>query len=220
MTVLAFDAYGTLFDVMSVAARCEQRFPGQGEQLATRWRAKQLQYTWLRSLMGRYADFWQVTGDALDHAAASLGLSLTAAGRQDLVDAYLCLELFPDVRPGLDALIQRGIRLAILSNGSPVMLESAARHAGIFDRFAVIVSADEVGTFKPSPIVYRRLLDRLAVAPAEVGFVSSNSWDASGAAAAGLTSFWIQRNAGEPSEVLGCPPARVVHALDGLTIDF
>jgi 2-haloacid dehalogenase len=214
LNVLAFDAYGTLFDVMSVTAQCERHFPGQGEALASRWRAKQLQYSWLRSLMGRYADFWQITGEALDHAAASLRLRLDAACRQNLLDAYLSLDLFPDVRPGLDALRERGLRLAVLSNGAPAMLEAAARHANILDRFEVIVSADEVGIFKPSPAVYHRLLERLAVAPGEAGLVSSNSWDVAGATAAGLTALWLRRAPDEPADKLGVGPFGVINALD------
>lgn len=219
LTVLAFDAYGTLFDVLSLTARCEHRFPGRGDALAARWRAKQLQYSWLRSLMGRYADFWQITGEALDHAAASLGLALGPECRQELMDGYLRLDLFDDVRPGLEALRQRGARLAILSNGVPAMLDAAARHAGILDHFEAVVSAHDVGIFKPSPKVYRRLLDRLNVGTDAVGFVSSNAWDVAGAASAGLTSFWIQRHEGEPPDALGYGATRVVRTLGGLVDD-
>jgi 2-haloacid dehalogenase len=216
LSVLAFDAYGTLFDVMSVTARCERHFPGHGASLAGRWRAKQLQYTWLRSLMGRYADFWSVTGDALDHAAASLELNLTPACRRDLMDAYLALDLFPDVGPGLDALRQQGLRLAILSNGSPAMLDAAVRHAGLAGVFAAIVSADEAGIFKPSPAVYGRLLERLSIGADAVGFVSSNSWDVGGAASAGLTTFWLRRHAGEPPDELGWAAAHIVPTIESL----
>jgi 2-haloacid dehalogenase len=213
---VAFDAYGTLFDVFSVTALCEELFPGSGDALAQRWRAKQLQYSLLRSLMGRHRDFWLVTEDALVYAARSLNLDLTAARRARLVDAYLTLEAFPDVRPGLEALRDRGLRLAILSNGEPRMLESAARSAGIDTLLDTIISVEDVKIFKVSPRVYNLGLERLGVGRPALGFVSSNSWDIAGAASAGLTTFWIQRSAGEPPEELGFAPDRVVSAITEL----
>src|SRR4029077_18790062 len=131
INALAFDAYGTLFDVFSVTARCEQLFPGSGAALTQVWRAKQLQYSLLRSLMGRYEDFWQLTEDALLYASQSLKLELSATKQQELMDAYLNLAVFPDVGPGLVARKKRGLRLAILSNGAPTMLEAAVKNAGI-----------------------------------------------------------------------------------------
>lgn len=213
---LAFDAYGTLFDVFSVTALCEELFPGRGGQLAQVWRAKQLQYSLLRSLMGRHADFWRLTEDGLVYAARSLALDLTADRRRRLMDAYLALAPFPDVRPGLEALQETGIRLAILSNGEPKMLEAAARHAGIAGLLDAIISVEEVGVFKPSPRVYGLVSTRLAIPPAGAGFVSSNSWDIAGAASAGLTTFWIQRNTAEPPEELGFSAAHVVRSLTEL----
>lgn len=216
ITALAFDAYGTLFDVFSVTALCEELFPGRGRELAQLWRAKQLQYSLLRSLMGRHEDFWRLTEDGLVYAAGSLALDLTPDRRAQLMDAYLHLAAFPDVRPGLEALKQRGVRLAILSNGAPQMLEAAARSAGIVGLLDAIISVEEVRVFKPSPPVYRLIFDRLAVGPAGAGFVSSNSWDIAGAASTGLTTFWIQRNAAEPPEELGLPATHVVRALTEL----
>jgi len=213
---LAFDAYGTLFDVFSVTALCEELFPGRGTELAQLWRAKQLQYSLLRSLMGRHEDFWRLTEDGLVYAARSLALDLTTDRRRRLMDAYLALTPFPDVRPGLEALRQNGIRLAILSNGEPTMLEAAARHAGIAGLLDAILSVEEVGVFKPSPRVYNLVSTRLGVAAGSAGFVSSNSWDIAGAASAGLTTFWIQRNAAEPPEELGFGAAHVVRALTEL----
>ncbi|MCY4614954.1 MAG: haloacid dehalogenase type II, partial [Chloroflexi bacterium] len=198
----AFDAYGTLFDVFSVTALCEELFPGDGDALAQRWRAKQLQYSLLRSLMGRHRDFWLVTGDALVNAAAGLGLDLTPARRDRLMEAYLTLAAFPDVRPGLAALRDRGVKLAILSNGEPRMLEAAARSAGIDTLLDTIISVEEVKIFKVSPRVYNLGPERLGVDRSALGFVSSNAWDVAGAASAGLTTFWIQRTEGEPPEEL------------------
>ena len=212
----AFDAYGTLFDVFSVTALCEELFPGSGDPLAQRWRAKQLQYSLLRSLMGRHRDFWLVTEDALAYAARSLELDLTAARRARLMDAYLTLEAFPDVRPGLEALRDRGLRLAILSNGEPRMLEAAARSAGIDTLLDTIISVEDVKIFKVSPRVYNLGLERLRVGRPALGFVSSNSWDITGAASAGLTTFWIQRSAAEPPEELGFAADRVVSAITDL----
>ena len=212
----AFDAYGTLFDVFSVTALCEELFPGSGDALAQRWRAKQLQYSLLRSLMGRHRDFWLVTGDALVYAAESLGLDLTLARRDRLMAAYLTLAAFPDVRPGLEALKARGVKLAILSNGEPRMLEAAARSAGIDTLLDTIISVEEVKIFKVSPRVYNLGPERLGVDRSALGFVSSNAWDVAGAASAGLTTFWIQRSAAEPPEELGFDAHHVVSAITDL----
>ena len=212
----AFDAYGTLFDVFSVTALCEELFPGNGPALAQVWRIKQLQYSLLRSLMGRHKDFWQVTQDALVYASKSLGLALSSARRERLMEAYLTLAAFPDVRPGLEALKSRGLKLAILSNGEPRMLEAAARSAGLDTLLDAVISVEAIKIFKVSPRVYQLGLERLQVSRTELGFVSSNSWDINGAASAGLTTFWIQRTAGEPPEELGFTANRVVAAVTDL----
>jgi 2-haloacid dehalogenase len=213
---LVFDAYGTLFDVLSVTSLCELLFPGSGSALAVTWRTKQLQYSLLRSLMNRYVDFWQITQDGLVYAAAALGLELTVDKRARLMDAYGTLHAFPDVTPGLQQLKSMGLRLAILSNGAPGMLQSATRSAGIADLLDAVISVDEVKVFKPSPRVYELASTRLGLPAGDIGFVSSNSWDVAGAASAGLTAFWIQRAAAEPAEELGYRAARVVHALTDL----
>ena len=213
---VAFDAYGTLFDVFSVTALCDELFPGNGPGLAQLWRAKQLQYSLLRSLMGRHKDFWEVTEDALVYASKSLGLDLTSARRERLMEAYLTLTAFPDVKPGLEALRARGVRLAILSNGEPRMLEAAARSAGIDSLLDAVISVEEIKIFKVSPRVYQLGLERLEVDRTAMGFVSSNSWDVNGAASAGLTTFWIQRAASEPPEELGFDATRVVSAITDL----
>ena len=212
----AFDAYGTLFDVFSVTALCEELFPGHGDGLAQRWRAKQLQYSLLRSLMGRHKDFWLVTEDALVYATKSLRLDLTQAKRERLMQAYLTLAAFPDVKPGLEALKRRGLRLAILSNGEPRMLEAAATSAGIDTLLDTIISVEEIKIFKVSPRVYSLGLERLQASRTTMGFVSSNSWDINGAGSAGLTTFWIQRTTGEPPEELGFAATRVVRAITDL----
>ncbi len=213
ITALAFDAYGTLFDVFSVTALCEELFPGQGSTLAQLWRAKQLQYSLLRSLMGQHRDFWRLTEDGLVYASKSLKLDLTPDRRRRLMEAYLTLAAFPDVRPGLEILKRNGTRLAILSNGEPKMLAAAARSAGISELLDAIISVEEVKVFKPSPRVYSLIADRLKVGAKAVGFVSSNSWDIAGAGSAGLRTFWIQRGSMEPPEELGFPPTHTVRAI-------
>ena len=216
MKALAFDAYGTLFDVFSVTALCEELFPGKGNAVAQLWRVKQLQYTLLCSMMERYRDFWQLTEDGLAYATRSLKLELTTEKRQRLMDSYLHLTPFPDVRPGLEALKASGMQLAILSNGEPRMLEAGANSAGIRELLDAIISVDDLKIFKPSPRVYALVSSWLGVPPGEIGFVSSNSWDVNGAAATGLTTFWIQRSPGEPPEELGFAATAVVSALTDL----
>src|SRR6266699_3809656 len=167
---LAFDAYGTLFDVFSVTALCEQLFPGKGNQLAQIWRAKQLQYSLMRSLMGRHRDFWGLTEDGLVFAAKNLNLDLTVEKREQLMGAYLSLAAFPDVKPGLEALKKQGVKLAILSNGEPKMLEAAAKSAGIRDLLDDVIIVEEVKIFKVSPRVYNLAPERLKVTNPELGF--------------------------------------------------
>ncbi len=216
INAFAFDAYGTLFDVFSVTALCEQIFPGKGNALAQLWRVKQLQYTLLRSLMGRHKDFWQLTEDGLVYASKSLKLDLTPQRHELLMKAYLSLAAFPDVKPGLEALKKKGIGLSILSNGEPRMLEAAAKSAGVDGLLDKIISVEEVQIFKPNPRVYNLAPERMKVSNHELGFVSSNSWDINGAASAGLITFWIQRSPGEPPEELGFAADRVVGAITDL----
>jgi 2-haloacid dehalogenase len=212
----AFDAYGTLFDVFSVTQLCEQLFPGKGNALAQLWRAKQLQYSLLRSLMGRHRDFWQLTDDGLVYAAESLKLDLVSEKRHRLTEAYFSLAAFPDVKPGLEALKKQGLQLAILSNGEPKMLAAAAKSAGVFDLLDRVISVEEVKVFKPSPRVYNLGPERMQVRNHELAFVSSNSWDINGAASAGLFTVWIQRTVGEPPEELGFRADHVVSAITEL----
>jgi len=213
---LAFDAYGTLFDVYSVTSLCEQLFPGNGMALAVMWRTKQLQYSLLRSMMNRYKDFWQVTQDGLVYSAHALKLDLTAEKRTRLMDAYMTLAAFPDVKPGLQQLKSMGMRLAVLSNGEPKMLQAATKSAGIADLLDAVISVDEIKVFKPNPRVYELASTHLKTPKGSIGFVSSNNWDVNGAGSAGLTTFWIQRAAAEPPEELGYPAARIVHTITDL----
>ena len=214
----AFDAYGTIFDVFSVTALCEELFPGRGSDLARLWRAKQLQYTLLHSLMGRYRDFWDLTGDGLVFASKSLQLELTPHARKRLMEAWFNLAVFPDVKPGLIALKKKGLLLSILSNGDSKMLEGAVENGGLSGLFDNIISAGEAGIYKPSPRVYGLAPGRMKVKSAELGFVSSNSWDISGAASAGLAAFWIQRSQTEPAEELGYEATRTVKSVGELEL--
>jgi 2-haloacid dehalogenase len=213
---LAFDAYGTLFDVFSVTALCEQLYPGKGTQLAQIWRTKQLQYSLMRSLMGRHRDFWGLTEDGLVWAAKNLKLDLTDNNKRQLLNAYLSLAAFPDVKPGLEALKKQGVKLAILSNGEPRMLEAAAKSAGIRDLLDEVISVEEVKIFKVSPRVYNLAPERMKVSNPELGFVSANNWDIVAAASAGLRTFWIQRSAAEVPEELGFQADTIVKAMTEL----
>lgn len=211
---LVFDAYGTLFDVHSVSALGERLFPGKGPALSQLWRAKQLEYTWLRSLMGRYEDFTAVTRAALEYACKTLQLPLDGDQAAQLMAAYDNLALYPDAREALATL--PGIRLAILSNGSPAMLTPVVKNAGLDQTFAAVISVDAVKIFKPDPRVYQLAPDRLGVARSEIAFVSSNYWDAAGARNFGFHVFWINR-AGVQPDRLGAEPHQVLQKLTELS---
>jgi 2-haloacid dehalogenase len=206
-----FDAYGTLFDVASASERSREALGDRWQPLAELWRAKQLQYTWLRSLMGRHADFWRVTGDALDFAMESLGVQDPAL-RTRLMSLYERLGAYPEARPALEALRGAGLRLAILSNGAPRMLAAAAEAAGLAPLLDAVLSVESVGVYKPSPSVYKLALDQLRLWPNEILFVSANGWDACGAKAFGLRVAWCNR-AGQPAERIPEPPDHVVRSL-------
>jgi 2-haloacid dehalogenase len=207
---LVFDAYGTLFDVHSVSALCEELWPGWGAQLAQLWRAKQLEYTWLRSLMGRYEDFARVTEAALRYACAALAVAYDETRRDRLMQAYLRLAAFPEVPDTLARL--RGTRLAILSNGAPAMLRDLVMNSGLATLIPEVLSVDELRIYKPAPQVYRLAVDRLGVPASAIGFVSSNCWDAAGAKSFGFTTFWINR-AGAPLDGLGAAPDHTLRSL-------
>jgi 2-haloacid dehalogenase len=201
---LVFDAYGTLYDVHSVVRRCEQFWPGKGASLSQLWRSKQLEYTWQRSLMRRYAPFSQVTREALEYTCAALGLALDAERSAALMQEYLRLATYAEVPAALAAM---RVKKAILSNGSPDMLEPLVKHSGI--ALDAVLSVDAVKVFKPAPEVYQLAVDRLGVAKDAIGFVSSNCWDALGAKSFGFSVFWINRLKA-PVDALGFQPDRIV----------
>ncbi len=192
ISACVFDAYGTLFDVNAAAARCQEELGEDWQRLAEIWRTKQLQYTWLRALMGEHKDFWQVTGDALDFAMASLGLD-DADLRGRLMDLYMALDAYEEVPDVLRRLKAGGVRTAILSNGAPKMLEAAAANAGIADILDAIFSVEQVGVFKPHPSVYKMAEDHFGLPAARMSFQSSNAWDAHAASTFGYRVVWINR---------------------------
>ena len=209
-----FDAYGTLLDVNAAAARCRDDLGDQAQALSDLWRAKQLQYTWLSSLMGRHRDFYDITGAALDFAMDTLGLD-DAALRAKLMELYEVLDAYPEVAGMLDALKQAGLKTAILSNGAPRMLASAVQAAGIGGSLDDVISIEDAGIYKPAPDVYQLAVDALDVARENICFVSSNGWDAMGAAAFGFQVAWVNR-AGQKPERLGFAPKAELGDLRGL----
>ena len=208
-----FDAYGTLFDYASAVARCQAALGGSGERLNLLWREKQLQYTWLRSLQGKHADFWQVTGDALDYALESLGLGDRNL-REALMESYLTLSAFPEVPEVLERLKSQGIKTAILSNGSPSMLHAAVSNARIEGLLDAVLSVEEVGVYKPHPKVYQLAVDRLGVEPGQIWFQSSNAWDAWAASAFGMRVVWCNRYGQRPERLPGLPDYQIRSLLE------
>ena len=201
-----FDAYGTLFDVASAAARCSDVLGDSAGALAALWREKQLQYTWLRGLQGKHADFWQVTGDGLDFAMESLHIT-DADLRQRLMDLYLGLDPFPEVAATLRLLKDAGRTTAILSNGTPRMLAAAIGNAHLGELIDATMSVEEVGVYKPHPKVYQHAVDRLGVRAGAICFVSSNAWDAYAASAFGMRTVWCNRYGQRPERLPGNPDA-------------
>jgi 2-haloacid dehalogenase len=208
-----FDAYGTLFDYSSAAARCGEILGAKGESLNRLWRDKQLQYTWLRTLQDKHTDFWQVTADALDFALQALGLDTQLRGA--LMDAYRTLDAFPEVPEVLERLKGKGIKTAILSNGSREMLQSAVSNAGIAGLLDAVLSVEEVGVYKPHPKVYQLAVDRLGIERQAVSYQSSNAWDAWAASAFGMRVVWCNRYA-QPRERLPGLPDHQVYSLSEL----
>ena len=209
-----FDAYGTLFDVHSAAARMKNDLGEKYEEMSVLWRQKQLQYTWLRSLMGHHADFWQVTGDALDYAMRTLDME-DAGQRAQLMELYLHLDAYPEVIDVLAALKEGGKKTAILSNGEPSMLIAAAKNAGVYQLLDGIYSIETAGIFKPHPSTYQIAADELKMAPDEIAFQSSNCWDAHGAGSFGFKVACVNRFA-QPAEVLPSPPLAEIRTLSDL----
>jgi 2-haloacid dehalogenase len=212
-----FDAYGTLFDFASAAARCGDVPPERRAALTALWRDKQLQYTWLRTLENRYADFWRVTGDALDFALESLDLSSPAL-RERLMELYLGLEPFAEVPAVLGALRKEGFKTAILSNGSPPMLDALVKRSGLQAMFDAVMSVDAVGVFKTHPKVYQYALDTLALPARAIAFQSSNAWDAHAASEFGMRVVWCNRYGQRRERLPGAPDfeIRTLAELPGL----
>lgn len=211
---VAFDAYGTLFDVHAPAARLAEEIGPAATAVSELWRQKQLQYTWLRSLMGAYADFWQVTQDALDHAMEAHGIA-NAALRERLLSLYRNLDAYEDAAPTLSTLRERGIATAILSNGDPKMLDAAVSHAGLHGHLDHVLSVDAVGIYKPDPRCYQLAVDAFGVPAGAIGFVSANAWDVAGAAYFGLCVCHLNRFS-QPPEHLPARPLAVINGLSEL----
>ena len=209
-----FDAYGTLFDVHSAVGKHRAKLGDKADAVSGMWRAKQLEYTWQRTILDRYADFWRVTADGLDYALDAHGVD-DAGLRADLLHAYLSLDCYPEVREVLNALKNAGLMTAILSNGSPMMLEAAVESAGIGGLLDAVVSVDELGMYKPSAEVYQLAMDELEVGRGQVSFQSSNAWDAAAAATFGFRVAWCNRF-GQARERLPDAPDVEIRTLDEL----
>ncbi len=202
--VYVFDAYGTLFDFVTAARGCRDVLGDDADRLAKLWRDKQLQYTWLRTLQGQHADFWQVTSDALHFALDTLGIKVDGLHSR-LMNLYLELEAFPEVVGVLNSLRSSGLRLAILSNGSPRMLDAAVEAAGLARYFDAILSIEELRVYKPHPKVYQLAVDQLGVPASAIMFVSSNAWDAYAASAFGMRVVWCNRYSQHRERLPGSP---------------
>ena len=211
---VVFDAYGTLFDVHSAASRYQVRLGDHAQAVSKMWRTKQLEYTWLRSLMQCYVDFWIVTQDALDYALDSEGIDDNSL-RQDLLRAYHDLACYPEVPDTLSKLKQMGLGTAILSNGSPGMLEAGVRNSKLGKFLDYIISVDIIKIFKPSPKVYKLATDQLGCNTEEILFFSSNAWDVSGAATFGFQTIWVNRFA-QATERLPGTPIMGINTLDAV----
>jgi 2-haloacid dehalogenase len=211
---VAFD-YFVLFNPDSVLPEAERLFPGRGRELTNLWRTRQFEYSWLRSITGRYEDFFAVTEDALVYAAASLKLELTAASRQRLLDTYLHLTPWPDAADGLQQLRASGVRVITIANFSPMMLEANARNAGLTPFFDALVSTDANHSFKPEPRAYHLGMERLHLRKQEIVFAAFGGWDAAGAKAFGYPTVWVNRF-DQPLEELGVQPDTIVPDMKGL----
>lgn len=219
---ILFDAYGTLFDVHSVALMAEQLFPGKGAEISTLWRAKQIEYTHLRTLSGRYKNFWELTRDALDFTLARLALAPGAEQAERLLNQYVCLSAFPENLGALRQLkalalnLPLPLPLGILSNGTPQMLDIAVKSAGMGGLFEHVLSVEAVRQYKTAPAAYQLGVDALGLPARNILFVSSNGWDAAGATWFGYTTFWINRG-GQPAECLDVQPTATGRLLTDVT---
>ena len=213
-TACVFDAYGTLFDFLSASKRCRDALGAKADALGQLWRTRQLEYSWLRSLMGVHADFWQVTGEALDFSMASLGIEDRAL-RDRLMDLFLNIEAFGDARTVLEALKRARRPAAILSNGSPKMLKAAVKSAGVEGLLEHVISIEDAGIYKPHRTVYELVKRRMKLPAERICFVSSNGWDAAGAAHFGFRAVWANRG-GAPRERLPGNLAAEIRSLEEL----
>lgn len=207
---VVFDAYGTLYNVHSVMEKCEKIYPGKGDQISQIWRQKQLEYSWLRTLMDRYQDFWSVTEDALYYALDALDLQYSKEIVDDILNEYLYLELYPEVKDALEAF--RPCKLSILSNGNNKMLNELAANTSLDRNIDTIISVDSIKKYKPKPDVYNLAVKNLGVNKDEILFVSSNGWDVAGSKSFGFTVGWINRS-NKPLEKLGIEPDYIVSNL-------
>jgi 2-haloacid dehalogenase len=212
--IFVFDAYGTLFDVHAALARYRQAAGQDADGLSELWRTKQLEYTWALTLAGRYADFWTLTERALDFALARFP-SVDKALKPKLLDAYLTLDAFADARAALHELKAQGCKAAILSNGTPHMLDGAIEAAGLGQDLDQVLSVDSIRMYKPRPEVYKLVTDAFHVAPGEVTFISSNRWDVMGATAFGFGTIWVNRRR-LPDEYVDLSPTTILADLEGL----
>jgi len=214
ISVCVFDAYGTLFDLGNFAERFRPELGDKADSLVGLWRRKQLEYSWLRTLMGRHTDFWHVTGESLDHAMAAVGL-VDPSLRSRLMEAWLAPKVYAEVPSALERLQAAGMKTAILSNGSPSMLVSGINVTGLTRLIDEVFSVETVGVFKPHPSVYRLVPEHFDIEPKRVCFVSSNGWDVAGAAAYGFRVCWVNR-AKAPAEQLPAGPDAVLTDLNGV----
>lgn len=210
---VAFDAYGTLYDVHSVMQKCEEIYPEKGAAISQIWRQKQLEYTWLRTLMGKYKDFWSLTGDALQYALEETGLQYNEDILKTILNEYLYLKPYPEAIEALEAFRPR--KLMILSNGSPDMLSKLAAHTGVNEHLDGIISVDSIRMFKPRPEVYNLAVENLGISKNEVLFVSSNSWDVAGSKSFGFLAAWLRR-VNKPFDRLEAEPDFIVSSLKEL----
>ena len=199
-----FDAYGTLFDYRSAASSCRDVLGEKFDQVNALWREKQLQYSWLRAIQGRHVDFWQVTGEALDFALDTAAIADSTV-RDRLMAMYLKLDAFPEVPDMLKRLNVAGLKTAILSNGSPEMLDAAVRNAGIGSLLDAVLSVEAVGVYKPHPKVYQYAIDQLGIKAGEIAFQSSNAWDAHAASLCGMRVIWCNRYRQRTERLPGLP---------------
>ena len=213
VTACVFDAYGTLFDVNSAAAKCKEKLGNQWESFANAWRTTQLEYTWLRSLMKKHKNFWQITEDSLDHAMATFNINKNM--RKELLNLYKELSPYPEVKECLDALKSKKIKIAILSNGTPDLLKELVESNNIQSYFDNIISVEDVKIYKPDPKVYEMPIKKYNCKPENICFLSSNSWDVSGGGVFGYNAVWVNRF-NKMFDKLGYNPQYIINNLNQL----